>query len=428
MTWGTMYFAEKAAWDNLPLETKLAASGFVTVNNDGAINTYAPESRAGGLVFANGAYNYYDAYGAGTGTGDPRQSGDYGGSPEVLLKWYQDAVAWNTRGFVLAHNVLPLDAPYSGNGTYTDASVASQGHGNLLQWGSFVSGDPNWQAGNGVTIVNDALIGRVMVPKPGLVIDPYRDFASHNRGFINTFFDNGGGVALAVGGILSISGVFNVLGDLISQGAGSVTSNAIQATIPDASTAVNTAVNTVADTAVTTTETVVNAVDTATQVATSAGTQAAQVIADTANTVSDVVKTAETIADTTGVIPNYVTAVTTDGVVIENVPILTAEDLARAGITASEAAAIYGTGTIVTTLGTVSVMDQITKALAQQGLKLATGAVAAGAAGSGGSRGSTSAAHGGTIPGVTNPALQSSNNASSVLPVALVLIAAYLFS
>lgn len=107
---------------------------------------------------------------------------------------------WDSREFVDKYRIFPLLGKYNGNTDYNDATVASQGKGSLNDFLNFVGG------GYGGQLVNDPILGQVYVPNNRSAFDPYRDFAHHDRGFVNNFFDSGGGVAALAGGIGALAG------------------------------------------------------------------------------------------------------------------------------------------------------------------------------------------------------------------------------
>lgn len=197
MSWGDLYYRLKSQWDNTPVDDRMKSRNW------------------GSYVDESGQRMYRDMGGS-----EDRLSNylDFGMGDNSAMwgKFEQQQSAWDPRDFERAFLVLPLDDPFSGNGTYTDARIAPQGKGNLLQFLNFVSGNQGGQ------IVYDPLIGRVWVPNNKSMFDPYRDF-SKSGDFVTHFMDSGGLVkvfaSLILGGALApmVDGggtLLNALGDV----------------------------------------------------------------------------------------------------------------------------------------------------------------------------------------------------------------------
>lgn len=164
MSWGDLYNRLRREWYSRSLDDRLRSRGWLLhPASEGPAYWERPVPGSEGFLPAQAF------------VGDNNDDG-------AIAKYLADdlsAGGWNPRDFVEKYQVLPLDDPYSGNGTYDDARVVSQGRGNLCQFLSYVSGDPHWQAGRGGQIVDDPALGRVWVPHDQYrgSFDPYRDFS-----------------------------------------------------------------------------------------------------------------------------------------------------------------------------------------------------------------------------------------------------------
>ena len=164
MAWGDLYERMKSEWHSCSLEDRLRRRGWSWhAADDGPAYWERPVPGGEGFLSAQSFI------------GEDNDAG----AVDKYLAGDLSAGGWKPRDFVEKYRVLPLDDPYSGNGTYDDARVASQGRGDLKQFLSYVGGDPDWQAGTGGEIIHDQALGRVWVPNDRYrdSFDPYRDFS-----------------------------------------------------------------------------------------------------------------------------------------------------------------------------------------------------------------------------------------------------------